>query len=559
MALHPKETIEQVQKFLSGLKRRQQITLGAGVCLVVLSLFVFVILLNRADYKPLYSGLQPEEAQSIARTLAADNIPYQISTDGTSLSVPAGKLDSVRLDLASQGLPQTGRLGLELFDKPNWAGSEFAERVNYQRALEGELERTIRAIRQVQSARVHLVLPHDSLFTEQERQAKASVVIKRREGRLAKSAVESITYLVASAVDNLRPENVTVIDADSSVPLLSRRHQTPVNWAEIEDLENSLSEKLVSTLTPVVGPEGLRANVTVECDLGSSDSTQETYDPNGSVVTLSQTSEDHTRDSEAQGIPGTPSNVPGASARGAATAALGSSPDLIGQRTEHKTYAVSRAVRHVIQPAGGIKRLAAAVVVDYAVESSYEAGRRVEGRRKRSPEEMKEIEDLAKAAIGFDPTRGDHLSVQNISFVAIPSEGPPANLTERVAPVLQEWMGVIRYAGLAMLFLAIYWMVLRPVKRQIVAAWAVEQPQLASKGLKQGALGEGEKLAPALDAKGGEGEGMDEDLRGELSDINKERKRTVALRGQLVEKIKGNPEAASRLIQSWIRQGEAKA
>jgi len=559
MALHPKETIEQVGRFLGGLKRKQQITLGLGACLAVLSLLVFVIVLSRADYKPLYSGLQPEEAQSIARTLAANNIPYQISTDGTSLSVPAGKLDSVRLDLASQGLPQTGRLGLELFDKPNWAGSEFAEKVNYQRALEGELERTIRAIRQVQSARVHLVLPHDSLFAEQEREAKASVVIKRREGRLASSAIESITFLVASAVDSLRPENVAVIDADSSVPLLSRSRQRPVNWVEIEGLENSLSEKLVSTLTPVVGPDGLRASVTVECDLGSSDSTQETYDPNGSVVTLSQTSEDHTRDSEAQGIPGTPSNVPGASARGAATTALGSSPELIGQRSEHKTYAVSRAMRHVVQPAGGIKRLAAAVVVDYAVESSYDSGRRVDSRRKRSPEEMKEIEDLAKAAIGFDPARGDHMSVQNISFVAIPVEAPTPNLPERVVPVLLEWMGVIRYAGMAILFLAIYLLVLRPVKRQIVAALAIEQPQLASKGLKQGALGEGEKLAEELEAKGGEGESMEGDLFGELGEHNKERKRTVALRGQLVDKIKGNPEAASRLIQSWIRQGEAKA
>jgi flagellar M-ring protein FliF len=559
MALHPRETINQVPKFLRGLKRKQQITLGAGACLVVLSLFVFVILISRADYKPLYSGLQPEEAQSIARTLAANNVPYEVSSDGTSLSVPASRLDSVRLDLASQGLPQTGRLGLELFDKPNWAGSDFAERVNYQRALEGELERTIRAIRQVESARVHLVLPHDSLFSEREREAKASVVVKRREGRLANSAIESITYLVASAVDNLRPENVTVIDADGNVPLLSRRHQAPVNCAEIEDIENSLSEKLVSTLTPVVGPEGMRANVTVECDLGSSDSTQETYDPNGSVVMVSQISEDHSTDSDSQGIPGTPSNVPGANARGAASAALGNAPEQMGQRSEHKTYAVSRAVRHVVQPPGGIKRVAAAVLVDYAVETSSEDGQRAEGRRKRSPEEMKQIEDLAKAAIGFDPARGDRLSLQNISFVAISSEGPPPSLPERLAPVFQEWMGVLRYVGLAVLFFLIYLLVLRPVKRQIVAALAVEHPQFAARALGQGALGEAEKLAAELRAKAGEGQIAEEGLLDELTDISTELKRTVVLKGQLVEKTKGDPEAASRLIQNWIRQSEAQA
>src|SRR5208337_2579372 len=173
MALRPRETVDQVHKYVRGLSRKQQITLGTGTSLVILGLLVFVFLINRADYKPLYSGLQPEEAQFIARTLAAENIPYEISSDATNLRVPANKVDSARLELASQGLPQSGRLGLELFDKPNWAGSDFAEKVNYQRALEGELERTIRAIRQVQSARVHLALPHDSLFAEQEREAKA--------------------------------------------------------------------------------------------------------------------------------------------------------------------------------------------------------------------------------------------------------------------------------------------------------------------------------------------------------------------------------------------------
>jgi len=260
MALSPKEAIEQVRKYASGLNRKQKLTLGGGVSLVLLCLGVFVFLIGRADYKPLYSGLQPEEAQSIARTLAADGIPYEISSDGTTLRVPASRLDSVRLDLASQGLPQTGRLGLELFDKPNWAGSDFAEKVNYQRALEGELERTIRAIRQVQSARVHLVLPHDSLFSEREREAKGSVVVKLREGRLADSAIRSITYLVASAVDDLRPENVTVIDADGNLPILTGTRHPGVGRDEIEQMEHSLCEKLISTLTPVVEPEGVRAN-----------------------------------------------------------------------------------------------------------------------------------------------------------------------------------------------------------------------------------------------------------------------------------------------------------
>jgi flagellar M-ring protein FliF len=552
MALRPNEAFDQIQKYLRGLSRKQQITLAGGTALVAVSLVGFVLLIGRADMKPLYSGLQPEEAQFIARTLAAENIPYEISNDATSLRVPGNRVDAVRLELSSQGLPQTGRLGLELFDKPNWAGSDFAEQVNYQRALEGELERTIRAIRQVQSARVHLVMPHDSLFSEREREAKGSVVVKLREGRLADSAIRSITYLVASAVDNLRPENVTVIDADGNIPILSGRHAQGMDHDEVEAMESRLSEKLVSTLTPLVGREGVRASVTVEYDLASSESTQETYDPNGSVVLTSQVSQDQSADSDPQGIPGTPSNAPDSSAKGAAAAAADSTPEEAGQRSESKTYAVSKAVRHVVQPSGAIKKIGAAILVDDALETKSEGGAKSESRRKRSPEEMKQIEELAKAAIGLDSARGDHLSVENISFAAI-APGPPPNLTERVAPLVQEWMWVIRYAGLAALFLLIYLMVLRPVKRQIVAALAV-QPQLRAGTRQQKALGKGETPQSELAAEAGAGEGA-----GELTDINAEVKKTVVLKNQLVERIKKDPEAASRLIQNWVRQGEVEA
>jgi len=168
---------------------------------------------------------------------------------------------------------------------------------------------------------------------------------------------------------------------------------------------------------------------------------------------------------------------------------------------------------------------------------------------------LKQIEEIAKAAIGIDPARGDHLSVQNVSFASL-APPPPPDLPERLAPFLQEWMGVVRYAGLAALFLLIYLLVLRPVKRQIVAALAVEQPQLPARGLERGALGKGEPMPGELTAEAGEGmsEGGEE-----LTDINATVKRTVVLKNQLVERIKKNPEAASRLIQNWVQQGEAES
>ena len=155
--------------------------------------------------------------------LAAKNIPHQISPDGGSLLVPEDKLDASRLETAAAGLPRSARLGFELFDTPNWAGSDFTEKVNYQRALEGELERTLATLSEVEGVRVHLVMPQESLFTEQEHEAKAAVILKTRSGRLSEQAQLAIPQLVASAVDRLRPENVTVVDADSNTPLLHGR------------------------------------------------------------------------------------------------------------------------------------------------------------------------------------------------------------------------------------------------------------------------------------------------------------------------------------------------
>lgn len=163
---------------MRGLTSRQKMLLAASAAVVLIVLGIFARLSQTAEFKPLYAGLQPSDEQSVVQSLAAKNISYQVSPDGTSVSVPADELDKARLELADEGLPQTGRLGFEIFDKQNWTESDFTEQVDYQRALEGELERTIQTLGDVQSVRVHLVLPHDSLFSDRERPAKAAVVMK---------------------------------------------------------------------------------------------------------------------------------------------------------------------------------------------------------------------------------------------------------------------------------------------------------------------------------------------------------------------------------------------
>jgi flagellar M-ring protein FliF len=490
----------------------------------------------------------------LSHRLAEKNIPYQLSSDGSGILVPADQLDKARLDLAAEGMPQTGRLGFELFDKPNWAGSDFAEKVNYQRALEGELERTIQTLGEVEAVRVHLVLPQESLFTEQERDAKASVVIKLKTGRLGAEAQKAITHLVASAVDNLKPENVTLINADGGMPILAQGGDStsrPRTWSEYE---LALAHKVVATLEPVVGPGKARANVTVEYDLATSDSVSETYDPNGAVVLTSQLSEERENGPNAQGTPGTTSNVPGKQSTPAPKPATSADSESQGLHTENKTYVVSKTVRHTMQPAGNLKRITAAVLVDDATDSKNENGQLMESRRKRTPEEMKQIEDLVVAAIGVDTTRGDKVAVENLSFQTLPVEKPsPPSLTERVVPIVDKWISIIRYGALVLLFLVVYMLVLRPIKRQIVTTFRELPQQLRMANAPREALAGSAPGGPSKNSI--ETPDLDAALH-QLDDSPTETKQAILLKKNLLEKVKKKPATASRLIQNWMRQGD---
>jgi len=567
--------IQQILAFLRGLSLRQRILLGAGAVLVAASIALFVRMTQGVDYSVLYSGLAPQDAQTIIASLITKNIPYQLSADQATVSVPSDQLDKARLLLAAEGEPQTGRLGFEIFDKTNWAGSDFSEQVNYQRALEGELERTIQTLGNVESVRVHLVMPHDSLFSDQERAAKAAVVLRLRGGTLTDDEVNAVTHLVASAVDNLSPENVTLIGADGRTPLVAQGHSGIQGADGSQALETTLAEKLVSTLTPIVGQDHVKASVTIDYDQSSGDTTQELYDPTNPVLVSSQIQEENFGGSPPAGIPGTPSNVPGAAPTSGTTNARGAQPatnakapteqpnqtnnpmvsissESEGQHSESKTYAVSKTVRHTIDPAGRIQKIAAAVLVDDAVVQTTDAqGKTVTTHRARTPEEMKQIEDLARAAMGFDATRGDVLSVENVPFVSTPAEQlPPAPITQRVRVVVEDWMWLIRYAALLLLFGLIYLLVLRPVKNQLLESFhqltSPSVPALAgaAAGGEGGALSAGPGVVSASD------------LEQQLNQTNSQVERVVKMKRHLADRVKNDPIAASQLVRQWINEQE---
>lgn len=530
------QAVHQAASLLRGLTPAQHLLLAGGAALVAMTLWLFVGLIGKPKYVTLYSGLKPAEAQSLGSRLAAKNIPYELSPDGDSLLVPADQLDASRLETAAQGLPRNARLGFELFDTPNWAGSDFTEKVTYQRALEGELERTLQTMSEVESVRVHLVLPRESLFTEQERAAKAAVILKTRGGALSESAQQAIPQLVASAVDGLQPENVTVVDADSHTPLLHSRGPAHAAF----DLDEELEKTLLRTLEPVVGAEHVRASVHVEYDLSTSEDTEEIYDPKATVTLTQQKSEELSGGGGAAGIPGTASNLPGGAAKPLATTAA----DTQSSRSESESFGVSKSVRRTTQPPGRVKRIAAAVLVDDAVEMTEKDGVKTATRRKRSGDEMKEIERLAGAAIGLDAQRGDVLAVQNLSFQELPAEklAPPTKL-DAVRRLITGWAGLLRYLGIAALFLIVYFLLLRPVKQQIVVALRELPAHVARSG---------KGLAPAAAAAAVATAAVEL----ELPPGTEQARRATALKKQLAEKVRVEPAAAGRLVQSWIREDE---
>jgi flagellar M-ring protein FliF len=522
-----KDVSGQIQQFVSGLTMKQRALVIGGAMLVGATLWIFVRVLGTPDMKTLYSGLKPADVQTITGKLSAKSIAYQVGKDGTSIEVPADQLDRGRLETASQGLPRNARLGFEIFDTPNWLGTDFTEKVNYQRAMEGELERTIQTLGEVEAVRVHLVMPAESLFTDRERDGKAAVIVKTN-GTLSPEKQFAIAQLVASSVDKLKPENVTVMDAETAQPL----HPAEPGGAAVGGLGEQLSHQLIATLEPVVGAGHVRATVRVEYDLSSFEDTQETYDPKSTVAVSLQKSEENSGVNASGGIPGTASNTP--SGPGSTVNAKALDTDRSSARSEAGTYVVNKLVRHTVQPSGRVKRITAAVIVD---DAQVQDSGKIE-YRKRTAEEMKNLEQIASAAVGLDNNRGDVLAVENLSFQQAPAEKVVApSKVERARVVVSQWAGLLRYAGVALLFLVVYLTMLRPVKKQLLAAFKELPARLAAKGAKDTSQAR-EQLIQA---------------EGSL-EIGGDAQKIIGLKKQLADKVKVEPGAATKLVQSWMRE-----
>jgi flagellar M-ring protein FliF len=386
-------------------QRRWALAAAALLVALVGGLFWYGL---RTDWRTLYADLDPEDARQIGQILTQAQISYELTANGSGIEVPAAQLDKARLATAAKGGVKSGRLGFEIFDKPNWVGSEFDEQVNYQRALEGELEHTVGTLSDVQSARVHLVMPHDSLFRDQERPAKASVVIKLRHRSLADGEPEAIRNLVASAVDGLSPDRVVLVDAAGHLPLGPKTAEAMRLTAE-----QALEEKLIATLEPVTGAGNVRASVTLDYDPAATEETQESYDPDQTVTLSMQRSEQSAGSLPvAARVPGTASNAPNSQAL-PVYPQQNSAPQ--SAKTESGTYGASKTVRHMVENPGRVRRMTAAIVVNDRLAQAAAKGKAAVWQP-RTADELRNLTALAQAAVGFDTTRGDMLTVEDLAF-----------------------------------------------------------------------------------------------------------------------------------------------
>lgn len=488
---------------------------------------------------------------------------------------PSGRIAELRLDLASSGLPKTGRIGFELFDKANFGATEFTERVNYRRALEGELERSIMTLSEVESARVHITFSRDSVFLESQQPAKASIIVRLRPGaHLSKQNVAAVTNLAASAVEGLSPDAVSLIDGQGN--LLGRPRsqnaaadtQPPdANLDYKQKLEADLVNKVNATLEPLLGANKFRTGITVDCDFTRSEQSEEALDPTKSVMVSSMKTDEETTTSAA-GVPGTASNLPRPTARPAGS---GSG---VSHHTENITYQTSRTVRHTILPQGAIKKVSVSILLDQDVRWQ---GVGVKAKRTidpPSPEKLKVIKELIAGVVGMTPERGDQVLVESLPFEAtLNAEPPPAPSPVPVTPAsnLPPWltpymnnpkMLIIAAgsgAGILLLLSALLYFLFRRKKKARVSVEAQSaiagQPDAAA---LPGAAGAAEALSQQMQDKLAAQEALqaqaDQAALTSLKLPTVTTKKSEVLVKHLRESVTKDTPGSANILRSWLTE-----
>ncbi|OIP35408.1 MAG: flagellar M-ring protein FliF [Deltaproteobacteria bacterium CG2_30_66_27] len=492
---------------------------ATGVAVIVASVALVILAFSwsqKEEYHVLYSNLSEADAGQIVQKLKEMKVPYRAEAGG--ILVPADRVYEARLHLASQGLPQGGGVGFELFDKTSFGTTEFVQKLNYKRALQGELARTVMAIGAVEQCRVHLAIPEKSLFAregESERPT-ASVLVKLRQGKtLSSGQVDGIVHLVASSVEGLNSQEITVVDAKGNV--LSKPSGDVAGLSASQfDFQSSYSKdleaRIISILEPVVGKGKVRAKVSAVIDFSRNETTEEKFDPDGQVVRSEQKQNEKSTTMGAGGVPGVASNLPGKRTV-AATPSQGQSE----KQSQTVNYEMTKVTSHTVNAPGLVKKLTAAVLVDGTY--TPQQGSKDMKYTPRSEEDVRRYEELVRETMGFTESRGDQIKVVNMPFEVVREEEvppPKTRILEMAAPAARYVLPL-----LAVILLVVF--VLRP-------------------------------LAQSLSAPGPNLPGSLLSIPQNSTDVDKAgARKELPPRAQVADWARKNPTDAANVIKSWMR------
>lgn len=462
---------------IQALQITRRLGLMAMVAIAIAAGLMVFFWSQKPAYTPLYTGLDEKATAEATDLLRTAQIPFKIDPASGAITVPEANLHDARIKLAGSGLTDSGRLGFELMEKdPGFGVSQFVENARYQHALETELARTIMALRPVRDARVHLAIPKPSAFTRQRDVASASVVLELRGGQsLERNQVDAIVHMVAASIPDLAPERVTVVDQSGRMlTIADPNSEAAINAAQFDQVrrqEQSYSRRIRELLEPMTGTGRVNPEVNVDMDFSVVEEARELYNGEPPKLRSEQVNENSSNIPGPQGVPGAASNTPagqnaaptaGANQAGAPQQSATANPTE-NSKSATRNYELDRTVQHTRQPAGRIKRVSVAVLVDH-VPRPGRNGKLVE--QPLSAAEMTRVEALIKQAVGFDAQRGDTVSVMNAPFVR-PEVAPEQGPRWWEDPRVQNWLRV----GIgALVVLALAFGVLRPTLRQLTGA-----------------------------------------------------------------------------------------
>ena len=472
-------------EWLTRLRANPKIPLMVASAAAVAVVVALVLWAKSPDYRTLFSNLSDQDGGAIVTQLNQMNVPYRFADQGGALEVPADKVHELRLRLAQLGLPKGGSVGFELLDQEKFGISQFSEQVNFQRALEGELARTIETLGPVKSARIHLAMPKPSLFVREQKSPSASITVNLEPGRvLGDGQISAIVHLVSSAVAGLPADNVTVVDQSGHLLTKTGAGTQDLNDAQLKyaaDVEGRIQRRIEAILGPIVGNGNVHAQVTAQIDFDNKEQTNESYNPNGDAKQATLRSRQVTESEQSNspypgGVPGALSNSPApaptapistpptaqqangqAPANGQNTTTTTQTGPHNSQRSETSNYEVDRTILHTKKNVGDIQRLSVAVVVNYLAGTDGKA-------KALTADQIKQIEDLTREAMGFSTDRGDTLNVVNSPFTT-------QNETGGALPFWQQqaFIDQLLSAGRWLIVLLVAWIMWRKaVKPQLV-------------------------------------------------------------------------------------------